>query len=82
MDALTTVVFIFSYVFFLLIISIAENTISINQLIRDGDTINSAGGSFELGVFSPGNSKNQYFGYGTRKCVMGLWYGLPIEKVH
>ncbi|KAL6313977.1 hypothetical protein AAG906_011708 [Vitis piasezkii] len=62
MGALTTVVFIFSYVFSLLRISTAVDTITINQHIRAGETITSAGGTFELGFFSPGNSKNRYLG--------------------
>ena len=33
--------------------------------IKDGETLISAGGSFELGFFSPGSSKNRY---------VGLWY--------
>ena len=65
MDSLTTVIFIFSYVFFLLRISMAVDTMTVNQQIRDGETIASAGGSFELGFFSPGNSKNRY---------LGIWY--------
>ncbi|KAJ9671908.1 hypothetical protein PVL29_025526 [Vitis rotundifolia] len=65
MDALTTAVFIFSYVFSLLRISAAVDTITVNQQIRDGETITSTGGTFELGFFSPGNSKNRY---------LGIWY--------
>ncbi|KAJ9671875.1 hypothetical protein PVL29_025522 [Vitis rotundifolia] len=65
MDALTTVVLIFSYVFSLLRISTAVDTITVNQHIRDGETITSAGGTFELGFFSPGDSKNRY---------LGIWY--------
>ncbi|XP_034678403.1 G-type lectin S-receptor-like serine/threonine-protein kinase At4g27290 isoform X3 [Vitis riparia] len=65
MDALTTVVFIFSYAFSLLRISTAVDTITRNQHIRAGETITSAGGTFELGFFSPGNSKNRY---------LGIWY--------
>ncbi|RVW37254.1 G-type lectin S-receptor-like serine/threonine-protein kinase SD1-1 [Vitis vinifera] len=65
MDALATVVFIFSYVFSLLRISTAVDTINVNQHIRDGETITSAGGTFQLGFFSPGDSKNRY---------LGIWY--------
>jgi hypothetical protein len=36
------------------------------QSIRDGDTIVSASGTYELGFFSPGKSKNRY---------LGVWYG-------
>ena len=60
-NSLTTVVVVFS----LLRISIALDTITVNQNIRDGETITSAGGSFELGFFSLGNSQNRY---------LGIWY--------
>ncbi|KAL7249457.1 hypothetical protein ACSBR1_011618 [Camellia fascicularis] len=43
----------------------AVNTISTTQSIKDGDTIVSIGGSFALGFFSPGSSKNRY---------IGIWY--------
>jgi hypothetical protein len=43
----------------------AQDTITPTLSIRDGDTIVSAGGSFELGFFSPGNSKRRY---------LGIWY--------
>jgi hypothetical protein len=35
------------------------------QPIRDGDSIVSAGGTYELGFFSPGKSRNRY---------LGIWY--------
>ncbi|XP_022753204.1 G-type lectin S-receptor-like serine/threonine-protein kinase At4g27290 isoform X2 [Durio zibethinus] len=35
------------------------------QSIKDGETLISAGGSFEVGFFSPGSSKSRY---------VGLWY--------
>ncbi|GLT37916.1 hypothetical protein SLA2020_121980 [Shorea laevis] len=43
----------------------ATDSISQDQSIRDGDTLVSAGGAFEVGFFSPGNSKNRY---------LGIWY--------
>ncbi|XP_059591529.1 G-type lectin S-receptor-like serine/threonine-protein kinase At4g27290, partial [Vitis vinifera] len=46
-------------------ISTTVDTINVNQHIRDGETINSAGGTFQLGFFSPGDSKNRY---------LGIWY--------
>ncbi|CAL5402222.1 unnamed protein product [Camellia sinensis] len=51
----------------LVISTTAVNTISTTQSIKDkdGDTIVSIGGSFALGFFSPGNSKNRY---------VGIWY--------
>ncbi|RVW37250.1 G-type lectin S-receptor-like serine/threonine-protein kinase [Vitis vinifera] len=54
MDSLTTVAGIFSYVLSLLRISVAVDTIIVNQNITNGETITSAGGNFELGFFSPG----------------------------
>ncbi|GLT83434.1 hypothetical protein SLE2022_017240 [Rubroshorea leprosula] len=41
------------------------DTITPGQSVKDGETLVSAGGSFELGFFSPGNSKNRY---------LGIWY--------
>nr|GEV62444.1 G-type lectin S-receptor-like serine/threonine-protein kinase At4g27290 [Tanacetum cinerariifolium] len=42
-----------------------QDTITVNQAIRDGDTLVSADEMFELGFFSPGSSKNRY---------LGIWY--------
>ncbi|CAH1438445.1 unnamed protein product [Lactuca virosa] len=47
------------------IISAEMDTIGGNEYIRDGETIISSGEMFELGFFSPGNSKNRY---------LGIWY--------
>ncbi|PHT44245.1 G-type lectin S-receptor-like serine/threonine-protein kinase [Capsicum baccatum] len=49
----------------MLLTSAALDTITTDKSIRDGDTIVSAGGIYELGFFSPGNSKNRY---------VGIWY--------
>ncbi|KAK1360708.1 G-type lectin s-receptor-like serinethreonine-protein kinase [Heracleum sosnowskyi] len=38
---------------------------SSTQNLKDGDTIVSSGGIFELGFFKPGESKNRY---------LGIWY--------
>ncbi|KAI3457034.1 hypothetical protein Pfo_013697 [Paulownia fortunei] len=43
----------------------ANDTINTTQSIRDNQTLVSSGGSFELGFFSPGNSRNLY---------VGIWY--------
>ncbi|GFQ05759.1 putative serine/threonine-protein kinase receptor [Phtheirospermum japonicum] len=42
------------------------DTLNTTQVLRDGDTLLSPGGIFELGFFSPGNSRNRY---------VGIWYG-------
>ncbi|XP_042485665.1 S-locus-specific glycoprotein S13-like [Macadamia integrifolia] len=53
------------YLFLLLPNCIAIDTISASQSIKDGETLVSAGGIFELGFFSPANSANRY---------VGIWY--------
>ncbi|GJV11150.1 G-type lectin S-receptor-like serine/threonine-protein kinase [Tanacetum coccineum] len=56
----------------LLTCTIAADTISINQTLRDGETIVSAEESFELGFFSPSNtSKNRYLGIWYKKFATG-----------
>ncbi|KAJ9553560.1 hypothetical protein OSB04_017605 [Centaurea solstitialis] len=50
---------------FLLSTSTALDTISANQTLKDGNTIVSYGGMFELGFFSLENSKKRY---------LGIWY--------
>ncbi|KAI7726775.1 hypothetical protein M8C21_032763, partial [Ambrosia artemisiifolia] len=47
------------------------DTISTNQVIRDGDTIVSDDKMFELGFFSPGKSKNRYVGIWYKKISTG-----------
>ncbi|KAK9098340.1 hypothetical protein Syun_025385 [Stephania yunnanensis] len=44
------------------------DTIKRDKFLRDGETLVSNGGNYVLGIFSPGNSKQRYF---------GIWY----EKV-
>ncbi|KAK5844629.1 hypothetical protein PVK06_000769 [Gossypium arboreum] len=45
--------------------TLALNTITPGQSIKDGETLLLAGGNCELGFFSPGNFKSRY---------MGIWY--------
>nr|GMD91517.1 G-type lectin S-receptor-like serine/threonine-protein kinase At4g27290 [Ipomoea batatas] len=56
-------------------ISFAHNIISIissTQFLKDGDTIVSSGGIFEMGFFSPTGSQNRY---------IGIWYKqIPIPR--
>lgn len=61
------IIFLFSLLLYLLGVPTALYTITPTLSIRDGEseTIVSAGGSYELGFFSPGNSKNRY---------LGIWY--------
>ena len=65
MDLFTKLVILFSHVIFILRISTAVDTITANQQIKDGETVVSAGGSFELGFFHLGTSEKQY---------LGIWY--------
>ncbi|CAL5335846.1 unnamed protein product [Camellia sinensis] len=64
MDTITTLL-LSSFLCSILASSTAVSTIATTQSIKDGDTIVSIGGSFELGFFSPGSSKNRY---------LGIWY--------
>ncbi|XP_034678688.1 G-type lectin S-receptor-like serine/threonine-protein kinase At4g27290 isoform X2 [Vitis riparia] len=64
MDTFTTLV-VFFYAIFILRVSNAGDTITVDLVIRDGETITSVGGSFELGFFSPVDSNNRY---------VGIWY--------
>ncbi|CAA3006344.1 G-type lectin S-receptor-like serine threonine-kinase At4g27290 isoform X2 [Olea europaea subsp. europaea] len=52
-------------------ISNQTDTITTTKILRDGKTIVSSGGIFELGFFSPGNSKNRY---------VGMWYKNITDK--
>lgn len=58
-------IFVLSSLLFIPKIFNAEDIITSTQSIKDGDTIVSSGGSFEMGFFRPGNSKNRY---------VGIWY--------
>ncbi|VVA35434.1 Hypothetical predicted protein [Prunus dulcis] len=54
-------------------LSFAVDSISPSKSIRDGTTLVSKGGSFELGFFSPGSSENRY---------LGIWYkNIPVRTV-
>ncbi|KAD7480032.1 hypothetical protein R6Q59_008818 [Mikania micrantha] len=53
--------------FSLLSNSVAVDTIALGQELRDNDTIVSAGETYELGFFTPGNSKNRYLGIWFKK---------------
>ncbi|XP_027127301.1 G-type lectin S-receptor-like serine/threonine-protein kinase At4g27290 isoform X2 [Coffea arabica] len=46
-------------------IASVTDTLALTQSIKDGETMISAGGSFELGFFSPSQSTNRY---------VGIWY--------
>ncbi|KAM3696576.1 hypothetical protein ACB098_06G050500 [Castanea mollissima] len=54
-------------------VSFAVDSITPSQSISDGSTLVSKEGSFELGFFSPGSSKNRY---------LGIWYkNIPVRTV-
>ncbi|XP_058001394.1 G-type lectin S-receptor-like serine/threonine-protein kinase At4g27290 isoform X2 [Hevea brasiliensis] len=53
------------------ITSMALDTIATTQTIRDNETIVSAGGTFELGFFSPGTSNYRYVGVWYKKISYG-----------
>ncbi|KAM4111049.1 hypothetical protein ACJW30_05G038800 [Castanea mollissima] len=47
-------------IFSIFVITTAVDTIVVTQSIRDGQTLVSSGGNFELGFFSPGDSKSSF----------------------
>ncbi|KAF8024018.1 hypothetical protein BT93_F1273 [Corymbia citriodora subsp. variegata] len=53
-------------------LSTAADTLNSGWSMKDGETLVSPGLSFVLGFFSPGNSKNRYF---------GIWYKITPEIV-
>jgi hypothetical protein len=71
MEAITPLL-VYSFLFSLFRISITQDTLTPSQSIRDGGTLVSAGRSFQLGFFSPGNSRTQY---------LGIWYTISSETV-
>ncbi|XP_020695847.1 receptor-like serine/threonine-protein kinase SD1-8 [Dendrobium catenatum] len=53
--------------------SFAGDTLTPNSLLKDGQTLISAGGFFKLGFFSPGSSTMKY---------LGIWYmKIPVQTV-
>jgi hypothetical protein len=58
---------------FLYRFSNAADSITQSQSLRDNMTLVSKDGSFELGFFNPGSSKNLY---------LGIWYkNIPVQTV-
>uniref|UniRef100_A0A2N9EM92 non-specific serine/threonine protein kinase n=1 Tax=Fagus sylvatica TaxID=28930 RepID=A0A2N9EM92_FAGSY len=64
--------FVYCFLSSLLTFSATLDTITPSHSIRDGDTLVSAGGKFELGFFSLGNSKGRY---------LGIWYKISTDTV-
>ncbi|KAM3396143.1 G-type lectin S-receptor-like serine/threonine-protein kinase isoform X2 [Capsicum galapagoense] len=74
---------VFSYIFIMLMFlssicqcfGVTSDTITRTNFLKDDEdnVIVSGGGIYELGFFSPGNSKNRY---------VGMWYkNIPVRKV-
>ncbi|KAK9209463.1 hypothetical protein WN944_001829 [Citrus x changshan-huyou] len=71
MDVLSFLFICCKLLFFLSESSFASDTITSSQSLNDGRTLVSKDGSFELGFFSPGSSKNRY---------VGIWYkNIPVK---
>ncbi|XP_016648222.1 PREDICTED: G-type lectin S-receptor-like serine/threonine-protein kinase At4g27290 [Prunus mume] len=66
--------FVCSFLFSFLSVSTTTtpDTITPSRSMRDGETLVSAGGSFQLGFFRPGTSKGRY---------LGIWYSVHTETV-
>ncbi|XP_015583928.2 G-type lectin S-receptor-like serine/threonine-protein kinase At4g27290 [Ricinus communis] len=65
---------LFSFFFFMLRVSAAQlETLYPGQSMKDGETLISADGNFELGFFSQGDSRSRY---------LGIWYKrIPVKTV-
>ncbi|OMO80459.1 S-locus glycoprotein [Corchorus olitorius] len=75
METFAKILLSFFLVSNLTILAIAVDTLTLNatQSIRDGETLVSEGGKFELGFFSPGSSTNRY---------LGIWYSnISVQTV-
>eukprot|EP00257_Ricinus_communis_P021242 XP_015580679.1 G-type lectin S-receptor-like serine/threonine-protein kinase At4g27290 [Ricinus communis] len=59
------VLLLYSFLISIITTSTSLDRINLEQFIRDGETIASTGGRFELGFFSPENSKMRF---------VGVWY--------
>ncbi|KAI3520125.1 hypothetical protein L1887_09349 [Cichorium endivia] len=71
MEGLFTTLLFAIALFLLLSSSVAVDIIAANQGIKDGETIVSIGEMYELGFFSPTNSKNRYLGIWFKKISNG-----------
>ncbi|PON81470.1 S-receptor-like serine/threonine-protein kinase [Trema orientale] len=87
MDSIVMLVLVCSLLSSIFTISKGLDTISATQSLKDGQTIVSAGGSFELGFFSLGNSMNRYLGIWYKKIADGtvVWVAnqdIPLNDTH
>ncbi|KAL1821995.1 hypothetical protein ACET3Z_008773 [Daucus carota] len=65
------VLFCCSFVLGNIKVLVAQDALKTSQLLRDGETIVSAAGNFELGFFSPESSVNRYVGIWYKKISTG-----------
>ena len=67
MESLPSITFFYTLISFSIFLesSTAADTITPTQPLNDGETLVSSGQTFELGFFSPGDSKSRY---------LGIWY--------
>ncbi|KAI3817660.1 hypothetical protein L1987_11456 [Smallanthus sonchifolius] len=69
---------------YLLIICAAVDTITVNQTIKDGDTIVSADDNFQLGFFSLNTSTSRYLGIWSKRISPGtfVWVSNPGNPIN
>ncbi|XP_043810810.1 receptor-like serine/threonine-protein kinase SD1-8 isoform X3 [Manihot esculenta] len=73
MDSLSFMFIVVNSLLFTSRFSSATDTLTSTQSLADGGTLISKHGSFELGFFSPGSSRNRY---------LGIWYkNIPVRTV-
>ena len=64
--------FVYCFLSCFLRFSATLDTLTPSHSIRDGETLVSSGGSFELGFFSPGDLKGRY---------LGIWYRISTDAI-
>nr|DAD26253.1 TPA_asm: hypothetical protein HUJ06_027721 [Nelumbo nucifera] len=70
---LPLLMFCYNLLCFLSNISLEVDTVALNQTITGDQTLVSAGDTYELGFFGPGNSRNRY---------LGIWYkNIPLPTI-
>ncbi|XP_021749907.1 G-type lectin S-receptor-like serine/threonine-protein kinase At4g27290 [Chenopodium quinoa] len=68
-----TAYILLSLLVFVVTNSVARDTLTTTQSIRDGETLVSSGGTFELGFFTPGSTERKY---------IGIWFkNVPDQTV-
>ncbi|XP_004509980.1 G-type lectin S-receptor-like serine/threonine-protein kinase At4g27290 [Cicer arietinum] len=79
-----TIVFCLFFLVSFMRASTSLDSLAVNQSIKDGETLVSANGTFEMGFFSPGKSRGRYLGmwYKNLTPVTVVWVANRETPVH